>query len=380
MPNRVGANGARIVPGNSAQSPLYRRVSAKDSAQMPPPAPLQPAQINLIKAWIDQGADWPDELSGDRDDSPADPAAIAMMNALRNGDRQGFNRVLRENPDSVNARWAGGSTPLMYAAIYGDREAVRVLLDKGANPNAQNNRGGTALMYAVDSEAMTRLLLDHGSDPNLRSGEGRTALLVAVGQVGCYPVVKLLLERGADGGVRLPDGRGALALAVSARDAKLLQLLLDKGADKKRLPLGPLLVAGCTGCFDLLLPFAEPADLAGGLQGAARTGDLPRMKTLLDRGARPGGTLLQVIAASHATIPARHHQELDRRGRGCERENPHWLDVERIREQARKRGDARGVGGEWGYGRELHTFASAARARPIGSSRNRKDSSGVAAG
>ncbi len=193
MPNRVGANGVRIVPGNSAQSPLYRRVSAT-SSQMPPSAPLRPEQIALIKAWIDQGADWPDDLSGDRD-TPADPAAVAVLNALRNGDRQAFARTLRENPGSVNAKGANGSTPLMYAALYGDREAVRLLLDKGANANAQNSSGATALMYATDSEEKSRLLLDHGADPNLRSGEGRTALLVAVGQLGSYPVVKLLWKK-----------------------------------------------------------------------------------------------------------------------------------------------------------------------------------------
>ena len=88
MPNRVGANGARVVPGNSAGSPLYRRVSGTQSgAQMPPAGPLRPEQIYAIKAWIDQGADWPDAQSGDRDAAPADPAVVKMGNALRNGNR-----------------------------------------------------------------------------------------------------------------------------------------------------------------------------------------------------------------------------------------------------------------------------------------------------
>src|SRR5207302_7101096 len=105
MPNRVGANGARIVPGNSAGSPLYRRVSgAQYGAQMPPASPLQPTEISVIKTWIDQGADWPDALSGDRNAAPADPAVLKMMNALRNGDHQQFKRALRENAKSVNAR------------------------------------------------------------------------------------------------------------------------------------------------------------------------------------------------------------------------------------------------------------------------------------
>src|SRR4029434_5477034 len=114
MPNRVGANGARIVPGNSAGSRLYHRVSGTEhGAQMPPAGPLRPEQISVIKAWIDQGADWPAALSGDRDAAPADPAVVKMMNALRNGNRQEFNRALRENPEAVNTRGLSGWTPIM---------------------------------------------------------------------------------------------------------------------------------------------------------------------------------------------------------------------------------------------------------------------------
>src|SRR5262245_58839166 len=50
MPNRVGANGARIVPGNSAASRLYQRVSGNQSGlQMPPTGALKPDEITTIK-------------------------------------------------------------------------------------------------------------------------------------------------------------------------------------------------------------------------------------------------------------------------------------------------------------------------------------------
>ena len=140
MPNRVGANGSRIVPGNSSASPVYRRLTGEGGvAQMPPQSPLSAEQISLIKTWIDQGADWPDALSGDVVSSPPDPAVVRMMHALRDGDRQQFARTLREAPASVNAKGHGGWTPLMYAALYGDAEAVRLLLAARANPNAAND-------------------------------------------------------------------------------------------------------------------------------------------------------------------------------------------------------------------------------------------------
>src|SRR6476619_4064742 len=54
MPNRVGANRASIVPGNSAGSPVYLKLTGKAGLQMPPTGPLKPEQVNIIKTWIDQ--------------------------------------------------------------------------------------------------------------------------------------------------------------------------------------------------------------------------------------------------------------------------------------------------------------------------------------
>lgn len=56
-----GDSGLVIVPNDSAKSALLERVSSQGDDRMPPEGdPLSPAQVDLIKRWIDQGADWPD--------------------------------------------------------------------------------------------------------------------------------------------------------------------------------------------------------------------------------------------------------------------------------------------------------------------------------
>jgi hypothetical protein len=135
-----------------------------------------------------------------------------------------------------------------------------------------------------------------------------------VGRAGSNAVVKLLLERGASASVRLPDGRGALQLAVGARDASLLQLLLDHGAGRTPLPLANALAAGCTTCFEMLLALAEPGDLSGALTAAIRSGDLQVTKILLERGAKPGPNTLQSVALSPKTIPVDTIETLIGRG------------------------------------------------------------------
>ncbi|MSV27674.1 MAG: hypothetical protein EXQ52_02875, partial [Bryobacterales bacterium] len=54
IPNRVGANRASIVPGNSAGSPVYLGLTGKQTGlRMPPAGPLNPELINIVKTWID---------------------------------------------------------------------------------------------------------------------------------------------------------------------------------------------------------------------------------------------------------------------------------------------------------------------------------------
>jgi len=140
----------RIVPGSSENSLLYHRLMGTEyGLQMPPTGPLHPEQISMIKAWIDQGAEWPNALANEDELPPLDPKAVAMVESLRTGDRQSFMKFVAEDPRLLNARGPEGSTPFMYAALYSDAATLEQLLEKGADPNAKNDRGDTAYLLAA---------------------------------------------------------------------------------------------------------------------------------------------------------------------------------------------------------------------------------------
>src|SRR5579871_2580173 len=288
MPNRVGANGARIVPGDTGRSRVYQKVAGTGGGlQMPPTGALSDEQIGKIKAWIEQGAEWPDELSGEMPVAPPDPQATRIMEALRRGDRRQFDKLLRDDPNAGDRKGPGGSTPLMYAALYGDAASVRRLLEAGSDPNLANEAGATALMWAVDDAEKTRLLIDHGANPNALSGEGRTALIIAAGRFGAVGVVKTLLDHGADPSASTPQGQSASTAAAQAGDPDIIKMLAERGADaRSRMGALPSAVqSGCAACIALLIDVADRSARNRAIAASAVQGNAALLKALLGRGA-----------------------------------------------------------------------------------------------
>lgn len=323
----------QIGPGNAEASRLYLRlVGDRAGLQMPPDGPLKPEQIKVIKAWIDQGAVWPDEASGETPAPPPDPKATRLMDVLRDGDRAAFRKLLREEPRAAKLKGPGGSTPLMYAVLYGDAESVRLLLDAGADPNIRNEAGATALMWAVDDPDKTRLLIRSGADVTARSDDGRTPLFIAAARPGSYDVVKLLLDRQANPSlvVNRYGPTTPLRLAAEAGDEALLRLLLDRGADAKAMggvfPLLAAMNANDPGCVNLTLKTVDRDALKGsgiflvppfGSPAALR--DPKAVKAFFEAGADvaacdPAGRTLLMLAVGSDDVPVETVQTLIRLG------------------------------------------------------------------
>ena len=103
-----------------------------------------------------------------------DTSGEAFYAAIRADDLPRLTRMLTAGA-SVNAKDERGITPLMYAAWVGSLDAVKLLLEQGADPNLANSSGSTALMLSATDLAKVRLLTDRGANLNAVSTRGPRA-------------------------------------------------------------------------------------------------------------------------------------------------------------------------------------------------------------
>jgi ankyrin repeat protein len=126
------------------------------------------------------------------------------------------------------------SAPVADAAARGDREAVRALLKQGADVNAAQGDGMTALHWAAErgDAALAEMLLYAGANVAAMTRIGQYRPLHLASQAGSAPVVRALLQAGADPSARTTtSGVTPLHLAAASGNAEAVTLLVDRGAD-----------------------------------------------------------------------------------------------------------------------------------------------------
>ena len=115
---------------------------------------------------------------------------------------------------------------LVQAAVSGDLDKVRQLIEAGADPNSVDQHGMGPLLNF--SPAVTRYLLEHGADPDLQRNENISPVLGASGNVEC---MRLMLEAGADvNRASEHNGESVLHHYASGDDVQAVKMLLDYGA------------------------------------------------------------------------------------------------------------------------------------------------------
>ena len=147
-----------------------------------------------------------------------------LFAAAGRGDSSAIQPLLDKGAN-IEARNNDGLTALIVAAVSGQTETVRLLLDKGANIEAKNSNGDTALIFAAYNSRtdVMLLLLEKGADIEAKDNQDDTALL----QAACFEakadvnrtekagMVKLLLDKGAN--IEAKDNRGLTPLTCPDR-------------------------------------------------------------------------------------------------------------------------------------------------------------------
>jgi ankyrin repeat protein len=227
------------------------------------------------------------------------------------------------------------ASPLYYVSLAGLTESVRLLIENGANVNAQGGKYKTALQAASarGHNRVVQLLLDAGANVNTHGGIDSTALQAAAAN-GHDQIVQLLLKNGADVNMQGGEFDNALQAAsygkvkdgnkmqeVSAKDSvRVVQCLLENGANinghggKYGTGLQAAAARGCDQVVQLLLENGADVNIKGGYYGTAlhaavAKGHAQIVQLLLENGAdvnaqggRGGTALYAALVKGHEQI------------------------------------------------------------------------------
>ena len=232
--------------------------------------------------------------------SDIEAADDAGRTALYWASESGYDKILKlllDNGANINAQGGKFGNALQAASAEGHDRIVQMLLESGADVNARGGIYGNALQAASvkGHNKILHMLYNAGADLNSKGGQYGRPLLGAI-VVDKEKVVQFLLEKGADANAEDWYRGNALQLASGGGQQTIVQMLLDRGADcnaRGRYRGNALYIAsanGYTTIVQMLLEKGAVIDIGGGPYGnalhvASAAGYEDLVQVLLERGA-----------------------------------------------------------------------------------------------
>lgn len=158
-------------------------------------------------------------------------ASGVLLDSAETGDLKGVRSALKNGAD-IEAKQNTGRTALVSAAGIGDKNLVEFLLNNRANIESKDNAGYTALILsaAQGHYPVSQFLISRGADVNNKDDIGMTTLMFASGK-GIKELVKLLLYKEANIDAKSKEGWTPLIISAFYGNKDVLELLLKSGAD-----------------------------------------------------------------------------------------------------------------------------------------------------
>ena len=152
-----------------------------------------------------------------------------LFEICRNGDVATLTKMLKKDAKLVNYKQSNGFTPLIIASYNGQTEIAKILLEKGADINAQDKSGNTALMglcFKGNLELIKLFLANKESkiNINLVNFNNASALIFAA-TFGHIEIAKALLASGADKNLKDNTGKTAFNHAVLQENKAMIEIL-----------------------------------------------------------------------------------------------------------------------------------------------------------
>jgi ankyrin repeat protein len=144
-------------------------------------------------------------------------ARMGFFEACALGDLKAVRRMIGSDRSLLHTYSADGFAPVGFGTFFGHSDIDRFLIDEGADIHAQATNaqrvGAIHAAAAACDYSMMRLLLVRGADPNARQQMDYTALHDAAGR-GDVAMATLLLAYGADRNAKTSDGKTPAAIAL----------------------------------------------------------------------------------------------------------------------------------------------------------------------